>query len=189
MWFFVILKGMKTKILNDLLVISFILALTFVAGQFGVIDLVVKLLEPYYILAIFVSGFFFTSVFTTIPAIALLAHFGSVHDPLLVAFVGASGSLLGDALVFRFFNREMMPDMRAVIAHSPFKKIKHALNNRAFRFFITSLGAIVIASPLPDEIGLALMGISRVSLPVFIVLSYTFNMVGIYAISLVGQVL
>lgn len=181
--------GMKNKILNDLLFISLILAITFVAGQFGVIDRVVMFLEPYYILAVFVAGFFFTSVFTTIPAIALLAHFGSAHDPLIVAFVGASGSLLGDALVFRFFNKEMMPDMRAVIAHSPFKKLKHALNNRAFRFFITSLGAMVIASPLPDEIGLALMGISRVSLPVFIALSYTFNMVGIYAIALVGQAL
>lgn len=180
---------MKNKILHDLLIVTLILVCTFIAGRFGLIDATVSLLEPSYLVAIFVAGFFFTSVFTTIPAIALLAHFGAIHDPFLVAVVGASGSLVGDMLVFRFFKKEMIPDMQSVLARSPFKKIKHLLDKKAFRFFITSLGAIVIASPLPDEIGLALMGLSRVSLPVFIILSYTFNLLGIYTISLLGQIL
>jgi hypothetical protein len=42
------------------------------------------------------------------------------------------------------------------------------------------LGAFIIASPLPDELGLTLMGMSKVRLAVLVPVSFVMNAVGIY---------
>jgi hypothetical protein len=44
------------------------------------------------------------------------------------------------------------------------------------------LGALIIASPLPDEFGLALMGISRMRALVLMPISFVMNALGIYCI-------
>ena len=47
-------------------------------------------------------------------------------------------------------------------------------------------GAIIIASPLPDELGLAMMGLSRVPIAAFIPISYTMNFLGILLIEFIA---
>jgi hypothetical protein len=50
------------------------------------------------------------------------------------------------------------------------------------------VGAIIIASPLPDELGLALLGVSTLSRPQFFLLSFAMNSLGIFIILLVAQI-
>ncbi|HEY4478659.1 MAG TPA: hypothetical protein VI775_02350, partial [Candidatus Paceibacterota bacterium] len=42
------------------------------------------------------------------------------------------------------------------------------------------IGAFIIASPLPDELGVALLGMSKIRIAVLIPLSFTMNILGIY---------
>jgi hypothetical protein len=44
------------------------------------------------------------------------------------------------------------------------------------------IGAIIIASPLPDEVGISLMGLSKISTPKFIFISYILNSIGLFLI-------
>ena len=44
------------------------------------------------------------------------------------------------------------------------------------------IGAIIIASPFPDEIGVSLMGLSKLSTPKFIFISYILNSIGLFLI-------
>jgi hypothetical protein len=49
------------------------------------------------------------------------------------------------------------------------------------------VGAVIIASPLPDELGLALLGFSRIDRRYFFAISYTMNFIGIVLIGLAAR--
>ena len=51
-----------------------------------------------------------------------------------------------------------------------------------FRWLTLLAGALLIASPLPDELGIALLGFSKVSTRYFAILSFVFNFLGILGI-------
>ena len=51
------------------------------------------------------------------------------------------------------------------------------------------LGALIIASPLPDELGLAMMGVARIKLRVLIPISLVLNFAGIVLIGLIANAL
>ena len=44
------------------------------------------------------------------------------------------------------------------------------------------IGAIIIASPFPDEIGVSLMGISKMKTYQFILISFLLNAIGIFLV-------
>ncbi len=64
-----------------------------------------------------------------------------------------------------------------------FRKIFHL---RFFRWLTFLIGGLIIASPLPDELGLTLLGFSKAKTSLFLILSFTFNFIGIILIGLVA---
>lgn len=46
------------------------------------------------------------------------------------------------------------------------------------------LGAIIIATPFPDEIGISLMGLSHLKRPYIILMCFLLNVIGVLAIVL-----
>src|SRR3984885_5345109 len=49
--------------------------------------------------ASFIAGFFFTSVFTTAPAVAALGTIAEHQNMFVTALFGAAGAMLGDMLI------------------------------------------------------------------------------------------
>lgn len=49
-------------------------------------------------------------------------------------------------------------------------------------WIIMPIGAIIIASPFPDELGVSLIGLSKLSTGKFILLSYILNSIGIFLV-------
>ncbi|OGG78335.1 hypothetical protein A3A36_01445 [Candidatus Kaiserbacteria bacterium RIFCSPLOWO2_01_FULL_52_12b] len=58
---------------------------------------------------------------------------------------------------------------------------------RLFKWLIPFVGALIIASPLPDEAGLAMMGLSKMKTSVFIPISFALNFLGILAIGIFAK--
>lgn len=141
------------------------------------------------ILASFVSGIFFTSIFTTAPAIAALFEITQGSPILLVAFFGACGAVLGDFFLFKFVHDDISADVAYLVGKGRFKRLFAIFHTRLFEWFFPFLGALVIASPLPDELGLALLGFSKIKTSQFILLSFTFNFLGIIMIGYLGHLL
>ena len=132
-------------------------------------------------LACFVAGLLYSSVFTVAPATVGLAHLAQSVPVAVVALLGGLGAMLGDALVFRFF-RGALGEWIAGHRRRRWLKFRQQLQWPA-----VILGALVIASPLPDELGLALMGATRLPQGWFFPLALTFNTAGILVIALVGK--
>ncbi len=131
---------------------------------------------------------FFTSVFTTAPAIVALGEFAKEGSLLVTAFFGAAGAVIGDLLIFKFVRDELSGHI-ATLARSPKRpsRIRELFKNRWFRWIPFFLGGFIIASPLPDELGVGLMGISHADTRTFMVFSFCFNFLGIILIGLVAR--
>lgn len=156
----------------------------------GVFDSILEITAEGRLISSFIAGLFFTSFLTTAPAILALGKIGAASTSLLpVALIGGLGALIGDLLIFSLVKNEIANDARNIICHSASKRIAGICTGRIFRFLTPVLGALIIASPIPDEVGLSLLGFSRVPLKIFIPLSYIMNTLGILAIGATARLL
>ena len=137
----------------------------------------------------FISGIFFTSILTTAPAIVALGELGQHIAPWKVALLGGAGAVCGDILIFRFLHSPLSNYIIRAAFNPRARRMGAALEKSALWWIVPLLGAIVIASPLPDEIGLLMMGLSGMRLWSFVTLAYVMNAAGIYTITLTAQAL
>ncbi len=138
----------------------------------------------------FITGMFFTSVFTTAPAIVTLGEIAQSNSVFSTAIFGAFGAVVGDLVIFRFIRDRLSEHLTEVFSHQKVgKKLKILWKHKYFRYFTFLLGGLVIASPLPDEIGISMLGFSRMKMSWFLGISFVFNFIGIYIIGILARVL
>lgn len=135
----------------------------------------------------FVEGFFFTSVLTTPPAIIAIAESSSYIAAWKLALIGATGAVCGDLLVFRFVQSRLVEDLLSAALHPRILRLGAVIARSPFWWLSPLCGVLVIASPLPDEIGLVMMGLTSIRFSTFIPLSFAANAAGIYLIALAAQ--
>ena len=136
----------------------------------------------------FIAGIFFTSIFTTAPAIAALGEISIIHGIFYTALFGAIGSVLGDLIIFRLVRDRFSEHVSEIMMHQSVWRRFHLLfKRRFFRWFTFFVGGFILASPLPDELGIAVLGFSKMRVKYFALLSFAFNFLGILAIGLVAR--
>jgi len=185
---------MKTK--NKYLIIidlAIIMSSIFAAIILAKTDILVNILtatKELEIIGSFVAGLFFTSAFTTAPAIVTLAEIAQVNSIWIVAIYGALGAAISDLIIFKFLKDRFSKHLIELIEKKEGKKrIKHLLNLKNFKWLTFLIGGLIIASPLPDELGIALLGFSKIKQPLFIAFSFVANFIGILLIGIVARAL
>ena len=177
----------RYNIMRDLAIIVFGIMLAVVLTKTHIVADLIASSGKFKLAGAFVAGIFFTSVFTVpLSAVALL-ELAKTSSLLWVAFFGALGALGGDLLIFRFFKDHVVEDFEYLLRIHESKRIRSIMHLRIVRFLTPLLGAIIIASPLPDELGIMLMGLSRVKTSLFVPLSLTFNFLGIIVINAIAK--
>ncbi|MBI2612625.1 hypothetical protein HYW59_02320 [Candidatus Kaiserbacteria bacterium] len=142
------------------------------------------------LLGTFMAGMFFTSIFTTAPAMATLGEIALTQSIFLTAFVGALGSVVGDLLIFRFVRDRMAADIIELLREEGvLRRARKLFKFRHYRSLTLLLGGLILASPLPDELAIALLGFSNMSTRYFAYLSFVFNFFGIVGIGLTARIL
>ena len=179
-------KGKKKK---DLfwIIISILVAVLLI--KTGTTEKFVASLNGLQWLGIILAGVFFTSVFTTAPSIALLGTFVETEPLWLVALLGGVGAVLGDSVIFFFVRDRVSKSFDHLLKSHPKARIPLIFKNEFFKFFLPLIGAIMIASPLPDELGVAMLGISKMTKKKFFILSFVLNSFGIFIIGWLALVL
>lgn len=136
-----------------------------------------------------IAGFFFTSLLTITPAGVTFAEMAHSVPPLQLAAWGALGALLGDLILFFFIRDALSQDLMTMLRGSWLRKVKALSKSPFLSWAVPVAGALVIASPLPDEVGLAMLGLSKADLRFLIPISYAMNFLGIFIIGWSVQVL
>jgi hypothetical protein len=174
-------KVAKRELYKDLLYIFIGIVIALVLSKTGIIDVVYSVLGSN-ILASFIAGIFFTSAFTIAPASVFLVHVAQTLPINTVAIWGALGAVVGDLILFIFIRDKFADDLIKSMKPNMVKHFFHSLHLGFMKWLSPIVGALIIASPLPDEFALTLMGLSKVRLAVLIPISFIMNMLGIYFI-------
>jgi len=137
----------------------------------------------------FIAGLFFTSAFTIAPASIFLAGLSQSAPLFVVAFFGALGAMCGDLILFLFIRDRLASDIEALLKRRTLRRLLHSFHLGFWKWLAPLLGGLIIASPLPDEFGLSLLGLSRTRLAVLLPLSFVMNFIGILLVAGVASVL
>lgn len=130
-------------------------------------------------IGIFITGILFVSLFTAAPAVALLLAFGDTYNPLVVAAIAGLGAMIGDYIILRFAEDKIAKELKPIAKRLQLMNFINLLHRKRFKPLTATVGAIVIASPFPDEAGVALLGLSRISNIQLLGLTYILNTSGI----------
>jgi len=130
----------------------------------------------------FLCGIFFVSIFTVAPTSVILFDIANVHSPIIVAIAAGAGAVIGDYLIFRFLRDRVFDELIPLFKGMKGSFLKKLFSSPLFTWLIPILGAFIIASPLPDEVGIGLMGLSRVKNWHFILITFLLNAIGIFIV-------
>lgn len=169
------------KYKNTFLLIGSLVALYYIADT-EVVHTLVGHLGTYGYAGAFVVGIFFVSTFTVVPAYVVLFHLAQVFDPFLVAIFAGAGGVLGDMLIFSFLRNGVFDELAPMLKKLKESYLVSLFKTPYFAWLTPVIGAIVIASPLPDELGVGLMGLSRVGLWQFALITFALNVAGLLAL-------
>lgn len=173
---------------RDLLIIAMSLGVAWALVETQVLYTLLASVRGLELIGSFVAGLFFTSVFTTAPAIVALGEMARYNSIVPVAFLGAIGAMFGDFIIFRFIRDRFSKHIIALLKHRGVGRRVWALFRlKLFRWFSFFVGGLIIASPLPDELGIGLLGFSKMKLSSFVPLSFVFNFIGILFIGLIAR--
>lgn len=180
-------KG-EVFLMQDIAIISLSVLVAVFLVKTNVLSEVLLTTQELHSMGSFIAGIFFTSVFTTAPAIATLGHIAKEGSIINNAFFGAFGAVLGDIIIFQFIKDKLSEHFLDVVGHNGLWKRIHALFKlKYFRWITFLVGGLLIASPLPDELGIGLLGFSKMKLKQFVPLSLFFNFIGIVLIGIVAR--
>ncbi len=112
------------------------------------------------------AGMFYASFLTSPISLAMLVVLAKTNNPVSLALLAGVGAALADLLIVKLFRQAVALKMRPEKTSFP-----HII-----------LGAIIIASPLPDELGLMMLGVSKLKYYQIAILTYVLNTAGILLI-------
>jgi len=160
-----------------LLKTSFFRELVFHLGNFGYVGA-------------FFGGMLFVSTFTVSIGTAILLLLSETLHPVEIGLIAGIGAVIGDLTIFHYIrNKSLDREIKHLVEVLGGDKIIHLIHTKYFSWTLPVVGALIIVSPLPDELGVSLIGVSKMKTYQFILLSFTLNTIGIFLIVSAGVIL
>lgn len=141
-----------------------------------------------YLGALFV-GMLFVSSFTVAISVVVIGIMAQNISPMALGLIGGVGAVMGDYLVFKLVRSHLKEELALLFGKQGTSYIKAVLRSKYIAWTLPIIGIAIIASPLPDELGVSLLGISKMSEARFILISYLSNAIGILMIASVAKVI
>lgn len=151
-------------------------------------------LQAWGYLGAFIAGMLFVSTFTFATGAVILLVFAEGLNPFLLALVAGAGGVVGDILIFRFIRGDLSKEVSSIFhdiyelfhnkTHLDFgvPYFKRIIKTKYAAWTLPIVGALIVASPFPDELGITLMGISKMKQWEFLLLTFALNSLGVFLI-------
>lgn len=165
-----------------LAIIGFVVALDTALVQAGL-----HYVEEMGIAGMFIAGMLFTSFFTAAPATVILVTMGGFYNPLEVAFYAGLGTVAGDWIILKVFEERVAYELKPLVKKFHLGKALRRIQSKRNRERTTLLGMFVIGSPLPDEVGIGLLGIAHLPTVSLLIITFLLNSAGILVLVLLTQ--
>lgn len=122
------------------------------------------------------------STFTVATGVVILLMLIPHLSALTLGALAVLGAVIGDFLIFRFIKEDLEEEIVPIYNLVGGKHLNKLLHTRYFSWTLAVVGALIIASPLPDELGVSLMGISKMKTLEFLLISLMSHATGIFLI-------
>jgi hypothetical protein len=161
---------------------------SFILSHIPFIHTLIAQLREYGYIGAFLGGMMFTSVFTVAPGALLLIILSQTHTIFSLSIIGGIGALCADYIIASLLASKANDDIKFLSKKDGIMKMIALLRHSRYRFLATIIGAMIVISPLPDELGLSLMGFSNMHRLSFLLITFVLNAAGIYILlSIAGQ--
>ena len=131
-------------------------------------------------IGVFFGGFLFVSTLTAATGAVILLILAERISPIEIGIIAGVGAMIGDLTIFRFIKDGLLSEIIPIYHRLGGGRLTRILRIKYFRWALWVIGAIIIASPFPDEIGVSLMGISKIKTYQFLILAFVLDSVGIF---------
>jgi hypothetical protein len=165
---------------TTLLVIG--LAIFFYLAGTPTVDNLIKQAGTYGYVGAFITGIFFVSTFTAAPAGLILFNLADNLHPYEVALIAGLGAMVGDYIIFRLVKDRLLDELQPILGKLQTPFMRSLFSTPYFAWLLPFIGAALIASPLPDEAGVSMLGLSKIKRWQFFAVTYTLNAIGIFLI-------
>ena len=128
----------------------------------------------------FIAGVLYVSTPTAALGILMLADLSGKLSPIEIAILAGLGGAVADFAIFRFFKGGLPKEVTLIYNNLGGKLLTRLIYHKFFRWSLPIIGAIIIASPFPDEIGISLMGLTRIKNYQFALLCLALDIAGIF---------
>lgn len=136
------------------------------------------------------TGIFFSYGFTAAPATAILLILAKEQNIFLTALIAGFGALIGDLIIFKIIRSSFKDEIEKLSKEKIVAKFNRRIPNIVKKYFLPVTAGFIIASPLPDEIGISLLATSRIiSIKRFSLISFLLNTMGILIILIIGSLI
>ncbi len=131
----------------------------------------------------FFAGMLFVSTFTVASGAIILLVLAEELSHVGIGIVAGLGAVLGDYIIFRSIrNKDLINEVKHLFEFFQSEKVSHLIHTKYFSWTLPVVGALLIASPLPDELGVSLIGISKMRPYQFLFVSFLLNAIGIFLV-------
>jgi len=139
-------------------------------------------------LGAFLAGILFVWIFTVPTSLLILLTLTEYLSPIEIGLIGGLGAVVGDLIIFKFVRNRLTEELTEIYDNFGGSYIKRIFHSKYFHWTLPIIGAVIIASPFPDELGVSLMGITKMKTAHFIILSFILNSLGIYFFLILGEI-
>lgn len=175
-----------------LLACSFVTA--YLLYHYGFFDVLEERLNGHGYVSAFLGGLLFSFGFTSPFGIAIFVEVAEHVNPWIAAPIAGFGAFLMDLCIFELMRFETFHDELRRLRNSLILRKLHALlhheglSERIRLYLLWSFAGLIIASPLPDEIGVTLVsGITNIESRKFSILCFSCNTLGVLFILLLAR--
>jgi hypothetical protein len=138
------------------------------------------LLVPLGMFGVFIAGALYTYSFTTSLGALLLITLAPFHPLGLIAVIAGIGATIADFAIFQFVRDDLHKEVKRVAASKIIRNICAADGLLCKKWMRNAMGTLIMASPFPDELGIAMMSTTKMRKETFILLAFIVDVVGIY---------
>ncbi len=139
-------------------------------------------------LGTFLAGILYPYSFTSAAGTGLLLILGKEQNSLYAGLIAAFGALISDLIIFYFIKYSFGDEVERLSKEKAVQTIGRLIPNSLRTYLLAGFASIMIASPLPTELGIMLMtSVKKISTKKFAAIVYILHVSAIFAILLIGS--
>ena len=136
----------------------------------------------------FLAGLLYPYSFTTAAGTAILLILAKEQNLFLAGIIAAVGALISDIIIFLFVKYTFSDEVQKLSKETAIQTLNRLIPDSIRSYLLATFASILIAAPLPTEIGIMLMtSVKKMSAKKFVIIVCILHVSAIFVILLIGN--